>query len=152
MQQNKPLLIGVGQDFRGDDAMGLLLVRKLKPILSSVWDLVESNGDGTLLMELWKDRECVYIIDAVSGPKEPGELYHFSAHESIPPADWFRTSTHHWGIAEAIEMSRVLQTLPKALFFWGIEGRIFTHSDELSPEVNAAMEELEVLLLQHAQL
>ena len=50
------------------------------------------------------------------------------------------TSTHLLGVAEAVELARVLGRLPKALRLVAIEGRNFAHGAKLSPQVEAAVE------------
>jgi hydrogenase maturation protease len=55
----------------------------------------------------------------------------------------FRYSSHLFGLAEAVEMSRALGTLPKAMIIYGIEGQEFTFGADLSPEVEKALPEVE---------
>jgi hydrogenase maturation protease len=51
-------------------------------------------------------------------------------------------STHGLGVAEAIELAQVLDRLPTRLRVYGIEGRRFEPSAEISPEVQCAVEEV----------
>ena len=48
------LVIGVGNEFRGDDAAGLFVVRKLREKVAHEAVLVEATGEGANLMERWK--------------------------------------------------------------------------------------------------
>ena len=54
-------------------------------------------------------------------------------------ADLFRASTHHLGLADAIELARALGRLPAATVVYGIEGTRFEAGDGLTPEVAAAL-------------
>jgi hydrogenase maturation protease len=54
----------------------------------------------------------------------------------------FSGSTHDFGVAQAVEMARVLGTLPPRLVLYGIEGRCFDFGAALSPEVQQAAHEV----------
>ena len=56
------------------------------------------------------------------------------------PTDLFRRSTHHVGVAEAVELARVLGRLPGRTVVFGIEGGSFEIGDQLTPAVAAAIE------------
>src|ERR1035437_11103975 len=59
----------------------------------------------------------------------------------FPYTTLFR-STHHFGLAEAVELARVLDRLPPCLWIYGIEGRRFEQGSCPSPEVARAIEEV----------
>ena len=58
---DRPLLvIGVGNEYRSDDGVGLVVIRTLKEKGLPNVRLLERSGDGADLMELWKrDRKSV---------------------------------------------------------------------------------------------
>ena len=96
--------------------------------------MVEQSGEGTSLMEAWKDCDHVLIIDAVSSGARPGIIHRMDASEPIP-SKFFSCSTHNFGVAEAIELGRTLNQLPAHLKLFGIEGKNFEHGELLSPEL-----------------
>ena len=59
-------------------------------------------------------------------------------------------STHHLGVAEAVELGRSLGRLPDRREVIGIEGGWFGAGRGLSPEVRGAVEELETALRMEA--
>ena len=63
----------------------------------------------------------------------------FEAGEQELPAGLFRASTHHLGIAEAVELARVLGRLPARTVLYAIEGTRFEAGGELTAEVSAAL-------------
>lgn len=136
----KILLIGVGNDFRSDDAVGLLVARRFLTFSPDLPQLtvLEAIGEGTTLMELWREVETVILVDAVSSGSTPGTIHRLEAHTTPIPAEFFRYSTHSFGVAEAIEMARVLECLPLRLIVYGIEGKVFAAGVGLSPEVQEA--------------
>lgn len=135
------LIIGVGNAFRGDDSVGLEVARQLGEHLPHA-TICEASGEGASLMELWKDAAHVMLIDAVSSGGEPGTIYRLEAHREPVPAAFFHYSTHDFGVAEAIEMARVLHQLPPRLVVYGIEGAVYSFGAECTPAVAAAIPEV----------
>jgi hydrogenase maturation protease len=135
------LVIGVGQEWRGDDAAGLLVVRSLREMTGRV-AVLENSGAAADLLAAWQGAEMAILADAVRGGGRVGEIYRFRVHERPLPADLFpAASTHAWGVAQAIALGRVLQQLPAYLVVFGIEGRNFGLGQGLSPEVARAVPE-----------
>jgi hydrogenase maturation protease len=133
-----PLIIGIGNEYRGDDAAGLIVARRLKGRLADSVKVLEQSGDGVALMEVWRRAETVIIIDAVASGAAPGTIRRFDANVRPIPKGAFRCSTHAFGVAEAIELSRALGEFPRSLVVYGIEGKNFVAGVGLSPEVERA--------------
>jgi hydrogenase maturation protease len=132
------LIVGIGNDYRGDDAVGLIVARRLRMRLADSVKVLEQNGDGAALMEVWWRAETVIIIDAVASGAAPGTIHRFDANTLPIPKGAFRCSTHAFGVAEAIELSRALGEFPRSLVVYGIEGKNFAAGVGLSPEVEKA--------------
>ncbi|MCB9641257.1 MAG: hydrogenase maturation protease [Myxococcales bacterium] len=135
-------LFGIGNPFRSDDAVGRLVAQQLQALTSPSIGIYESDGDGAKLIDEWQGAETVYLVDAVSSSQSPGTLHRYEAHEQPLPQAIFGRSTHHWGMADAIEMARVLRKLPPRIVVYGIEAANFAYGLELSPAVQAALPEL----------
>jgi hydrogenase maturation protease len=133
-----PLIIGIGNEYRGDDAVGLIVARRLKERLMDSVTVLEQGGDGASLMEAWRGAETVIVIDAVASGAAPGAIHRFDANTLPIPKNAFRCSTHAFGVAEAIELSRALDEFPRSLVIYGIEGKNFAAGVGLSPEVEKA--------------
>ena len=133
-----PLIIGIGNEYRGDDAVGLIVARRLKERLTDSFAVLEQSGDGAALMEAWRGAETVIIIDAVTSGAAPGTIHRFDANTRTIPKSAFHCSTHAFGVAEAIELSRALGVFPRSLVVYGIEGKNFDAGVGLSPEVEKA--------------
>ena len=132
------LIIGIGNEYRGDDAVGLIVARRLKDRLMDSVTVLEQGGDGVALMEAWRSAETVIVIDAVASGAAPGAIHRFDANTRPIPKNAFRCSTHAFGVAEAIELSRALDEFPRSLVVYGIEGKNFAAGVGLSPEVEKA--------------
>jgi hydrogenase maturation protease len=89
-------------------------------------------------MEVWRGAETVIIIDAVASGAPPGAIHRFDAARRPIPKGAFPCSTHAFGVAEAIELSRALGEFPRCLVVYGIEGKNFATGVGLSPEVEKA--------------
>jgi len=132
------LLIGVGNDYRGDDGVGLLIARRLEARRLPNVAVIEEAGDVATLMEAWTNADMVMLFDAVRSGAEPGTIHRFDAHVRPIPAKLFRYSTHAFSVAEAIELARVLGRLPPHLVVYGVEGKAFEAGTTLSVEAETA--------------
>jgi len=136
------LIIGLGNEYRRDDAVGLIVARRLKEAAAEHVRVREERGEGTALMESWKDADTVILIDAVRSGAKPGTLRRFDAHRQPIPTEFFRCSTHTFSVAEAIELARALGQLPPRLIVYGVEARNLEAGLGLSPEVETAAQEV----------
>lgn len=140
-------VVGVGNAYRRDDAVGLIIARRLKAENLDHVRILEESGEGAVLMESWEDADTVILIDAVHSGAAPGTIHRLDAHAQAIPTDFFHYSTHAFSVAEAIELARTLNQLPPRLIIYGIEGKNFETGKGLSPEVENAVEEVVCLVL-----
>ena len=136
------LLIGIGNIYRSDDGIGIIIARRLRKEKPAGVRIFEQTGEGAALIEAWQGAKRVLVIDAVQSGARPGTIHRLDARAQRVPAEFFHYSTHAFSLAEAIELARVLEQLPKQLIVYGIEGKNFGAGNELSPEVTAAAVEL----------
>ena len=132
------LIIGCGNRQRGDDAAGILVAEQLA---SRGIPTETCSGEASELMELWADAEEVIVIDAVVTGAAVGTVHVWDSRSPLPHCK-VSGSTHGFGVAEAVELSRALGTLPGRLRIYGIEGKRFEIGGKLSPEVKRAIEEV----------
>jgi len=132
-------LIGVGNRFRGDDGAGLEVARRLRRARPAGVDVIEAAGEPTALLRAWSGAEEALVVDGVDSGARPGTLHRYEAAERPLPAELFRTSTHVLGLAEAVELARELDRLPRRLAVYGIEGESFATGAGLSPAVEVAV-------------
>lgn len=143
----KTLLIGVGALYRSDDRVGLLIARHFNDRMIAGLDVVEHHGEGTGLMELWDDEAHVIVVDAAqSGTAPPGTLHEFDVIANPLPASFLHYSSHLFGLAEAVELSRTMSSLPETFQVYAIEGEDFSHGESMTPAVEEAMVALIAIL------
>jgi hydrogenase maturation protease len=143
------LVIGIGNPFRSDDRAGLEVARRLQRIGNDRLKVLEVASNPLTLLELWKGHDEVLLVDAVSSNSKPGTFQIINAVEQKIPAGLFNTSTHNMSVAEAIEMARNLNQLPKQMLVYGIEGKNFQFGEALSPQMNEAIEKVVHHILKH---
>ncbi len=137
------LVIGVGNDLRGDDGAGLELARRLAGRQSaSAVAVAAHRGEAVSMIELWRGAPAVIIVDAMRSGAPPGTILRLDA--SSAPIAWPRrsSSSHAIGPAEAIELSRALGTLPARVIVYGIEGAEFEAGAALSGPVARSLDRL----------
>jgi hydrogenase maturation protease len=131
------IVIGVGNDLRGDDAAGWETVRRLIPSTSLV--LHEHGGDAPGLIGLWGPDDDVVVVDAIVSSDPSGTIVEIDALAAPLPADVSWATMHGAGVAEGIELARVLGMLPKSLVLIGISAKEFELGAPMNPEVERAV-------------
>ena len=138
----RTLIIGLGNEYRRDDAVGLVVARRLREAAPESVRVLEESGEGAALLESWQDADTVILIDAVHSGARPGTIHRLDASVQPIAKKFFRFSTHAFGLAEAVELARALGRLPQRLIVYGVEGKSFEAGVGLSPEVEAAAQEV----------
>lgn len=133
------LVLGIGNEYRRDDAVGLVVARRLKERAPDNVSIFEHSGEGAALMERWRSSACTILVDAVHSNQKAGTIFRFDAHQQVIPTQFFHYSSHAFGLAEAIELARALKQLPPRLIVYGIEGKNFAAGTGLSAEMEKAV-------------
>ena len=136
------IIIGVGNEFRRDDSVGLLAARKLAEQVGRDVKVTEASGEGMDLMSRWEAYDRVILVDATKSGAVPGTIHEFQASKEPIPTSFFNYSTHAFSVAEAIELARMLNHLPESVFVFGIEGRDFSTGQGLTEEVSSSLDEV----------
>ena len=135
----RTVIIGVGNAYSGDDAAGLVAAQRLREVASDRAMILTETGDPARLIEAWKGADTAVIIDAMRSNTRPGAIRRLDAGAQQIPRDLLRYSTHRFGVADAIELARVVNALPSHVIIYGIEGRHFQAGAGLSLEVEKAV-------------
>jgi len=134
------LVIGVGNLYRSDDAVGLYAAWQIAAWHLPNVDVIEVSGEGAALIDSWQNADKVILIDAVHAEPGamPGTIFRFDARAESLPTHFFHYSTHAFSVAEAVELARTLNQLPQHLMVFGIEGNSFEAGTRLSAQVEQA--------------
>ena len=68
----------------------------------------------------------------------PGRIHRFDLARDTLPRELAVTSSHAFGLAEAIELARALQRAPQTIIVYAVEGGCFDGGGALTPEVATA--------------
>lgn len=147
---SRTVVIGVGNAFRGDDAAGREVARRVRERVPGELDVVVCELEPTRLIDAWDGAETALVVDAVASGAEPGTVHRFDATTETLPSREFRSSTHALGIGETIELARALGRLPERVVVFGIEGEAFGSGTELSAGAQAGVGRAVDLVLEEA--
>jgi len=134
------VLLGVGNAYRSDDGVGLVVAERVRPHVPEGVEVTLCEQEASRVIDAFEGADSAVIVDAVASGGEPGELHRFDAAAAPVPARAFGSSTHAFGVGEAIELARALGKLPPAVVVIGVEGKVFAAGKGLSAPVEAAVE------------
>ncbi len=136
------LIVGVGNPFRGDDSVGILVARFLKRCFGERVKIIGVGFSLDELIQTWGNYDLVILIDAVKSKESPGKIYRlkFGVDEISARLEFF--STHSIGLIEHIEIAKALGKLPRELIIYGIVGKDFDIGGAISREARASCKEV----------
>jgi len=132
-------IIGVGNLFRADDAVGLLAAQQLKGLVKDRAEVIEAELAGLGVLDLMSGASAVILIDAARSGQPAGTLHRLDASTDPIPGNLFPHSTHVLNAVDAIEMGRTLGLLPSRVILYGLEVSDTTAGNDLSPAVAEAL-------------
>jgi hydrogenase maturation protease len=138
----RTLVLGLGNELAGDDAVGLLVARALLVELDGVADVVESSASGLALIEILAGYDRAVIVDAIlTGRDPPGTITEMSMDEV---GRVLAPSAHQAGLPElAAVASRLGLGFPSRTVVLAVEVvDPYTLGAGLSEPVAWALEEL----------
>lgn len=148
-------VVGVGNPEAGDDAVGLLAVRSVRPDLEALGAEVVETGAGLHVVDLLSGARAVVVVDAVrapSGGRAPGTIVRAEAGpEGLPAEVGSSLSSHGFGVAEAVGLAAALDDAPRVVFL-GVEVADVTAGHGLSAAVARALPELAARVVTEARL
>ena len=148
MSDPRTLIQCIGNRLGRDDGAGPAVADRLRrQSFPARTDIREHWGEGSELMQEWDRAKRVILVDAAASGATPGTIHRFDARVQAIPKGFCYYSTHRFGVAEAVELARVLGQLPKEIYLYAIEGTDFGNGEELSPAVAEAVENLSADIL-----
>lgn len=140
--EERRLVLGIGNDDRGDDAAGRLVVRALRGMLPGNVDLIEESGEAAALIGRLETVDAAYLVDACASGAPAGTVRRFDVARTALPESVFGLSTHGFGLSAAVELARALGGLPRHCIVYAIEGASFDIGSGPSPAVVDAVQEV----------
>ncbi|NKB81354.1 MAG: hydrogenase maturation protease [Nitrospirales bacterium] len=142
---NTKRVIGLGNLYAGDDAVGILVIRKLQALHLPGVDMIEAGLAGLTLLDLLEGAKHAIVVDAVQSDLEEGAIIRLEIpqdQDQVTRLSWDSAtpSTHSIGLSEAITLGMTLGILPEQLTIIGIELAHCTTNQPISRKVFAATE------------
>lgn len=140
----KCVIVGIGNPYRSDDAVGWFIIDGLKKsseLVNSV-TLVKSRGDVAGLVDIFAHYNNVFLIDACQIDAPAGAWQRVDARKQSVLERNPVTSTHGFGVSQAISLAKILQQLPETLILYLINGQSFAMDDKISSSVLANINEV----------
>ncbi len=135
-------IIGLGNGMRGDDAVGLLMARRLRQEVDDHVDVLEAEMAGVDLVELMKGANVAILIDAARSGQAPGTIHRLDASAGPIGGRIFPRSSHALGTVDALELARAMGVLPATVIVYGVEVENTEAGQPLSPAVVKVLEQL----------
>jgi hydrogenase maturation protease len=132
----------LGNELISDDAVGILIARRLKSELNGVADVIESGLSGLALLDLLLGYDQAIIVDSISTGKDPpGTII------ELEPDDLghvMAPSPHYTGLPEIISIARELGLeFPSRIRIIAIEGKdLETIGGAMSSQIILSIEEV----------
>ncbi|WP_158888143.1 hydrogenase maturation protease [Amycolatopsis anabasis] len=141
MNTARAVVIGVGNEYRHDDGIGIAVVDELRERdLPGVRVLV-SDGEPAALLDAWTGVELAIVVDAVlCEPSTPGRIWRSIVDGLTPSAG--AASSHALGIPDALRLGEALGRVPGELVVFAVEAADLDLGVGLSPPVSAALPEV----------
>lgn len=107
MGKKRILLLGLGNDIMGDDAVGLVAARELRQRVGDEIDVVEAPVAGFTLLDLFRSYDRVLVVDSVcTGESEAGSIREFSPEDFQQQVSY---SPHYVGLYDVLELAKKLE-------------------------------------------
>ncbi|MFO0700726.1 MAG: hydrogenase maturation protease [Nitrospira sp.] len=135
-------IIGLGNELRGDDGVGLLAARRLRQAIGDRAEVIEAEMAGVELIGLMEGARVAILIDAVQSEQSPGIIHRLDVSAGPIAVRVVPHSSHAIGISEALELARVMGVLPQRVIVYGIEVGNMETGQALSIPVAHAVEEV----------
>ncbi len=137
-------IIGLGNCFAGDDAVGNVVARQLLSYQGPSVSILEGGLAGLNLVHEMEGTKKLILIDAVHSQSEAGNIVRFTLPhdlDTIGQLTWgsSTSSTHAFGLGEALTLANTLQLLPQEVILYGIELGHIQPGELLSLQVSRAI-------------
>jgi len=133
------LVLGIGNAWRGDDAVGLMAAHALRARQLPGVTVIEASVVDPMLIDAWQCVDRLVVVDAVVSGAAPGTVHRFDLSRETLPAALRFCSTHAFDLAALFDLARVLGRLPAQVWVFGVEASDFTHGHPVGEEVMAGL-------------
>jgi hydrogenase maturation protease len=138
----RALVIGLGNDHRGDDAAGLEAARRLAPLLDGEAEVRAHPGEPLDLIDAWAEADLVVLVDATRSGLPPGSVRRYRPITGEDPPRGLGSSSHAVDLRVALDLARAMGMAPRELVVFGVEGARFELGASCSEAVTRALDDV----------
>lgn len=134
------VVLGVGSELYGDDAVGVVVARRVKQMdLGPNVEVIEGHTGGLNLLFDMEGADWAIVVDAVDFGGQPGEICVFEAEDADLVMARRVASLHHVSLADVLELGRETGITPRVTVV-GIQPGVKGFGRELSEAVAQQVE------------
>lgn len=149
---NSLIIVGIGNLYRGDDAAGLAVIDQLKEKVGNTIKLAKQRGDIAELIDIFTHHKSVYLVDACQMRAPLGSWQRVDLRKESLMSEDPQTSTHGFGVSQAVLLAKNLNQLPEKLILYAICGNAYQIGDSLSPAVANSVDTIVKELLNEKEI
>jgi hydrogenase maturation protease len=139
------IVIGIGNDFRRDDGVGLAVAEQIAQRSLPHVRVMSGISDSTAMLDAWSDAGRVVVVDAVAGADAaPGRIRRWTSADLETTAV---VSSHALGLAQTCALGKALARMPDELMVFTIDVADTNQGIGLTPAVADAVPSLVDLIV-----
>jgi hydrogenase maturation protease len=131
------LVIGIGNDFRRDDGVGLAVAAELAKRRLPGVRVMTAIGEPASILEAWTGVLLAVAVDAAMGKgATPGRIRRWTPGDENQP---IVVSSHALGLPQTYALGQALGQIPQKLTVFTVDIEDISHGVTLTPAVAAAV-------------
>jgi len=136
------LVVGVGNEYMGDDGAGCMVVNALSELNLHHLEVLDCGTDLFQLASVNRRYQTIVIVDSIAAGEPPGRIHWFAPRHAVSFS--MSGSVHQLSILEVLQLLPLMTDLLEGVEFYiiGIEPGILEFQEPLSSEVAAAVTRL----------
>ncbi len=139
------VIIGIGNDFRNDDGVGLTVAQLIAERNLPDVHVVSGISEPAALLDVWDGATRAVVVDAAAGANTvPGRIRRWTAPDLQTTAV---LSSHALGLAQTFALGQALSRIPDELLVFTVDVADTDHGIGLTPAVAAAVPDLVDLIV-----
>jgi len=136
------LIIGVGNQTRGDDAIGINTIDRLKEKNVPAEMLIKLSGDISRILHYWENRNVILIDAIYSDQLSLGQVWESNDINQIFDQKQWTSFQHGLGLNETFGLAIATNKIPSNLHFFGICGKSWKLGTPISEAVVSSSQQV----------
>jgi hydrogenase maturation protease len=142
----KTAIIGLGNLFREDDGVGILLLQKLKQnknLIPENIDFIEAGIPGMNLIHMIEPYDQIIFIDAVNFNQKPSSSFFFKP-ENVTSQKNNKNpvSIHETDVLKIIEIYKKIKPTKKQFYIFGVQPKNTDYGETISEDIKKNFEKI----------